>query len=151
MDLGQRHRVFIDLDTALGKEISGQRVMIVGKDHDSLDPGGDDRLGAGGARHVGHIGRRPVDGMTAFGGLDECVHLRVHGTHAVIVDDKTADFIAMDIAGDRAVVAGRYHFLVLDEHGAAMHARTRGPLGGEHRELQKIFIPIWSFRHNRSP
>ncbi len=75
------------------------------------------------------------------GGLADGIDLGVIGAHAVIVNHDAAGVVTVFAAGQRAVVAGGDHMAIIDQHAAAMHARTGSALGGKHGQLEKIYIP----------
>ena len=122
-----------------------QCVVIVRKDDDSLDAGGDQCLGAVRARHVCDVSRSAGKADAMLRRLADGVDFRMVCTDTVVVDDHAAVFIAMRSARQRAVVTRCQNVFILYEHTAAMHARTGGAFGSEHGELEEVFVPRRAF------
>ena len=104
MDCFFGHVNAINDDLGLGEKISGHGVVIIRENHHPFDTGRNQGFSASGAGHIGHIGRRTINGMTATGGLDYSIHLGVDRAHTMIVYQQTARIRAMLIAGDGAIV-----------------------------------------------
>ena len=82
----------VHLDPGLGEKFRRQRIVIVRENDNASDPGDNQGFGAGRAGHVRDICAGPFNRMPVLGRLDERVHFRVDGAHAVIVNK--ADLIA---------------------------------------------------------
>ena len=122
-----------------------QCVVVVRKDDDSLDAGGDKRLGAIGARHVRDVSRSAGETDAMLRRLADGVDFRVIGADAMVVDDHAAVFIAMRRARQGTIVTCCQDVFILYEHATAMHARAGGAFGSEHGELEEIFVPRRAF------
>jgi hypothetical protein len=86
--------------------------------------------------------------MTALGRLDYGVHLGVHRAHTMVLYQQTAHILAMLIAGDRSIVSCGDNILIFNQNSTAMHARASGAFRSQHRQFQKVFVPVRSLSHN---
>ena len=141
VDFRLRHGETVENDACVVEEKLRQRVVVVRKDDDPFDSGGDQCLGAVRARHVRDIIRsaRKADAMLRR--LADGVDLRMVRADAVVVDDHAAVFVAMRRARQGAVVTCCQDVFILYKHAAAVHARAGGAFGGEHGEFEEIFVP----------
>ena len=122
-----------------------QRVVVVRKDDDPFDSGGDQCLGAVRAGHVRDISRSAGKADAMLRRLADGVDLRMVGADAVVVDDHAAVFVAMRRARQGAIVTRCQDVFILHEHTTAVHARAGGAFGGQHGEFEEVFIPRRAF------
>ena len=141
MDGGAGHGQALQGHLRLAEEHFGQGVVVLAEHHHPADAGGRQRLGAGGAGHVGDVGGGAVQADPVTGGLAEGVDLGVVRAHAVVVHHQAPRLVAVRRPRERPVVTGGQHEPLLDHHAPAVHARTGGALRRQHGQLQKIFVP----------
>jgi hypothetical protein len=142
-DLLTRHAEQLDLGSVQEVERIGVDAVVVVVD-DAHDAGVDQHLGALQAGEVGDVAVGALGGDAVQRRLDDGIGLSMDGTHAVTIDHKVTNFLAVGQAGGRAVEAGGQNALFAHQHGADEGAVAGASGGYVVSDLHEVGVPIWA-------